>query len=74
MLSDERVSHFASLAKYAMVFSEGVTLIGDPRPLPLETMDLGVLLRVSRCRLRELALPSGERVLAHPKPCKNLAD
>jgi hypothetical protein len=57
MLADKRVSHFASLAKYAVGSFLDVTLLGQPRQLAHQQPDLGVLASVARRLLGELSLP-----------------
>ena len=69
-LGNERVSHFASLAKYAVAFWD-VALLGHLRQLALQLPDPGIL-RPIFGPLCELSLPCIQRMLAHAEPLGNI--
>jgi len=70
MLGNERVSHFASLTEYAVVFLD-VALLADPSQFVLQSPYLGVL-AIADGRLRELLLPRVERMRTHTQALRSL--
>ena len=47
MPGHKRVSHFASLAKYAVAFFHDVALLGDARQFLLQASDFGGLIIIT---------------------------
>ena len=71
MLGNERVSHVASLAKYAVAFWN-VALFGHPGLLALQLANLGVLADIAGHYLRKLTRPCILRVLTDPELLRHL--
>jgi hypothetical protein len=71
MLGNEHVSHFESLAKYAVTF-EDIARLCHLGQFALQLPDLGVLAGNARHHLREPPLPGTQRVLADAEPLRNL--
>jgi hypothetical protein len=73
MLCNERVLHYASLAKDAVAFFKYVALLGDARQLLFELPDLvGLVAALIARHGGELLLPFIKRMLADTQPLRNL--